>query len=57
MEIRSVQYVIRQLRPRPTCFLSAAEPFNLLLPRIHTNFAEWLRYLRGKLDAEVFVLV
>lgn len=32
------------------------EPFNINIPRLHTNFAEWFRFLRGQLNAGVFEL-
>lgn len=33
-----------------------AEPFNIIIPRRHTNFPEWLRFLRSGIDTEVFLL-
>lgn len=33
-----------------------AESFNIVLPRSHTNFVEWLRFLHSRLDNWVFTL-
>lgn len=33
-----------------------AEPFNITIPRTHTNFAEWFRFLKSRLDRRAFEL-